>query len=78
MTTTYKNKQQHQQTSSNTWTTTYPEISDEEIIQILISRFNKLRPTPQAQHDEMPAFTIEVTLEEMETFDLPDVRIEQQ
>ncbi|CAF4940474.1 unnamed protein product, partial [Rotaria socialis] len=54
------------------------EVSDDEIIQILIPRFDEPRPTPETQHDEMPTLTIEVTHEEMERFHLPDVQIEQQ
>ncbi|CAF4387345.1 unnamed protein product [Rotaria socialis] len=54
------------------------EVSDDEIIQILKPRFDQPQPTPQAQHDEMPILMIEVTPEEMETFDLPDVQIKQQ
>ncbi|CAF4613780.1 unnamed protein product [Rotaria magnacalcarata] len=53
------------------------EVSDDEIIQILIPRFDEPRPTPETQHDEMPTLTIAVTPEEMETFHLPDVQIEQ-
>ncbi|CAF2118965.1 unnamed protein product [Rotaria magnacalcarata] len=53
------------------------EGSDDEIIQILIPRFDEPRPTPETQHDEMPMLTIAVTPEEMETFHLPDVQIEQ-
>ncbi|CAF1224918.1 unnamed protein product [Rotaria magnacalcarata] len=51
-------------TSSNTWTTIY-------------QKFDEPRPTPETQHDEIPTLTIAVTPEEMETFHLPDVQIEQ-
>ncbi|CAF4178087.1 unnamed protein product, partial [Rotaria magnacalcarata] len=54
------------------------EVSDDEIIQILMPRFDEPRPTPETQHDEMPTLTIGVTPEEMETFHLSDVQIEQQ